>query len=215
MLIFLKLEKIYELLWVTSRAQVDNVFWKRKLTQPRRLNPCVGLNKPELYLLALFGVNTDRSVRKLIPSEEHRIGDSLAEGVEVHELDPILAEPHYVHHKVGEGKGGGGEEFLEEARDVAHDARPLCRNVRVVVAPVPLGYCDEAAAPHEGPELRARTYVDPAAKDEAVGDAVAGGDWCVVAVTEWGPVEGKRFAISNGTDAHVKTYSPQIMLDKL
>ena len=44
--IFLKLQKINELFWVASRAEIDNVLGKRELTQPRRLNPCVGINKP-------------------------------------------------------------------------------------------------------------------------------------------------------------------------
>ena len=91
---------------------------------------------------------------------EYRIGDSLAEGVEVDELDPILAEPNDVHHKVGEGEGGGRDELLEEARDVPHDASPLRRYVCVVVAAVPLGHRDEATVPHERPgaQLNRRNF---------------------------------------------------------
>ena len=63
--------------------------------------------------------------------------------------------------------------------------------MRVVVAAVPLRHSNEAAVPHERPVLRAWTYVDPAAKDEAVRDAIACRDWrVVVAVTKWGSVEG-------------------------
>ena len=55
----------------------------------------------------------------------------------------------------------------------------------VVIVAVPLGHGDEAAIPHERPELRAGTDVDPPAKDEAVGDAIAGRNRSIAAVAKW------------------------------
>ena len=88
----MKLQKIDELFRVASRAEIDNVLGKRELAQPRWLNPRVGLDKPELHFSIRIRQGAHRA-RELVPGEEDRVGDALAEGVEVDELDPILGRP--------------------------------------------------------------------------------------------------------------------------
>ena len=88
--IFLKLQKIDELFRVAAQAQINNVLGKRELTQPRGLNPRVGLYKPELHFAIFNTGECAHRARELVPGEEDRVGTSLTEGVQVDELDPIL-----------------------------------------------------------------------------------------------------------------------------